>query len=387
VLDRVAVGDLPKKHHIKLVGADGKLRNEECITRKGFDGPYTIAYHVNRPQTQVHSDSNAKHGFLAPEAAPARKLAKRHFKSQDLVPRAGPAIDGRIPLVFNEDVVVSVLHPSEPDPVYFVNGDGDDLYFIFQGSGVLRSVLGDLPFEKNDYVCVPKGVTHRFIPDEGVPQYWLAIECLGGVGLLSQWRNEAGQLRMDAPYCHRDFRRPDFSGPLDEGIRDVMVKRGHAFTAFRYAHSPLDVVGWDGTVYPWAFPILNFQPRAGLVHLPPDWHGTFATRNALICSFVPRVVDFHEDAIPCPYPHSSVDCDEILFYVSGNFTSRKGVGPGSISYHPMGIAHGPHPGSYEASIGSKRTDELAVMMDTFTPLVPTTKAVAVEDPGYMQSFV
>jgi homogentisate 1,2-dioxygenase len=192
---------------------------------------------------------------------------------------------------------------------------------------------------------------------------------------------------MDAPYSHRDFRRVDFKGPMDEGIRDVLVKRGGTFHQFTIPHSPLDVVGWDGSVYPWAFPILNFQPRAGLVHLPPDWHGTFGTRGALICSFVPRVVDFHPDAIPCPYPHSSVDCDEILFYVSGNFTSRRGVGPGSISYHPAGIPHGPHPGSYEQSIGTTRTDELAVMMDTYEPLHATRAAVAVEDAGYMGSFV
>jgi homogentisate 1,2-dioxygenase len=385
MLDRLALGDIPKKHHIAHRGPDGALRFEECITRKGFDGPYTILYHQHRPQTQQHGQ--AKHGFGAPAPAPARKLAKRHFKSGELVPLEGPAIDARIPILFNDDVVVSITRPSEPDPVYFANGDGDDLYFIFQGSGVCRSIVGDVRFETNDYLCVPRGITHRLIPDDGVKQHWLVIECRGGLHLPDKWRNETGQLRMDAPYCHRDFRRPTFEGPRDEQIRDVMVKRQDAFTALHYEHNPLDVVGWDGTVYPWVFPILNFQPRAGLVHLPPDWHGTFATRGALICSFVPRVVDFHEDAIPCPYPHASVDCDELLFYVSGNFTSRKGVGPGSISYHPMGMPHGPHPGAYEASIGTKRTDELAVMLDTFGPLNVTDKALGIEDPNYMASFI
>jgi homogentisate 1,2-dioxygenase len=206
------------------------------------------------------------------------------------------------------------------------------------------------------------------IPDPGVEQHWLSIECLGGAGILRQWRNEVGQLRMDAPYCHRDFRRPELVGPQDEGIRDLVVKRGEAFHGLRYDHSPLDVVGWDGTVYPWAFPIRCFQPRVGLTHLPPTWHGTFAARGALICSFVPRPVDFHPEAIPCPYPHSSVDCDEFLFYVSGQFTSRRGIGPGSISHHPAGIPHGPHPGAYEASLGTRETSELAVMLDTFRPL-------------------
>lgn len=384
MLDRMVVGEVAEKHHVVLRDAEGNLRHEHCITRRGFDGPYTIAYRVHRPHT--HRFGESKHGWPAPQAAPRRKLAKRHFKSQDLAPRSGPAVDGRVPMLFNRDVVLSILHPSEPDPVYFQNADGDDLYFVFEGSGTLRSELGDLRYEKWDYVCVPKGVTHRFVPDEGVPQYWLSIECRGGVGLLSQWRNEAGQLRMDAPYSHRDFRRPEHGGPRDEGIREVVVKREDEHTTYALDHSPLDVVGWDGTVYPWIFPILAFQPRAGLVHLPPDWHGTFAARGALVCSFVPRVIDFHPQAIPCPYPHASVDCDEMLFYVSGSFTSRRGVGPGSISFHPAGITHGPHPGAYEASIGTTRTDELAVMMDTFEPLSPTTKALEVEDAGYMDSF-
>jgi homogentisate 1,2-dioxygenase len=192
---------------------------------------------------------------------------------------------------------------------------------------------------------------------------------------------------MDAPYCHRDFHHPEFKGPVEEHLRDLLVKRNGAFHGFRSTHSPLDLVGWDGTVYPFAFPILNFQPRAGLVHLPPTWHGTFAARGALICSFVPRMLDFHPQAIPCPYPHSSIDCDEFIFYARGNFTSRRGVGPGSISHHPAGVGHGPHPGAYEGSIGQTRTDELAVMLDTALPLTPTSAALAVEDAGYQASFV
>jgi homogentisate 1,2-dioxygenase len=280
-----------------------------------------------------------------------------------------------------------VLFPTEADPVYFANGDGDDLYFIFEGGGLLRSMLGDVRFEAGDYLFVPRGLVHRFVPEPGKKQYWLSIECAGGLHLPKQWRNEAGQLRMDAPYCHRDFRLPSFVGPVDELVRQLLVKRGGAFHGFTYDHSPLDVVGWDGTVYPWAFPILNFQPRVGLVHLPPTWHGTFATRGALVCSFVPRPLDFHPEAIPCPYPHASVDCDEFIFYCRGNFTSRRGVGPGSVSYHPAGIPHGPHPGAYEGSIGQRQTDELAVMLDTYRPLRVTATAIGVEDPGYAASFV
>ncbi|MEM9190242.1 MAG: homogentisate 1,2-dioxygenase [Myxococcota bacterium] len=381
MLDRIAVGEIPKKHHVVLRGEDGSLRHELCTTRQGFDGAYTISYHLNRPHT--HAVTPVDHGSKAPAAAPRLPLQKRHYKSQDLEARGGAPINAKVPLLFNDDLCISVLRPDEEDPVYVVNGDGDDLYFAYQGGGTVLTAFGELAFDEQDYVCIPKGVVHRLIPKG--PSHWLHVECQG-LSLLKQWRNATGQLRMDAPYCHRDFRRPTFLGPKDEGIRTLAVKRDHAVTGYTLEESPFDCVGWDGTVYPWAFPILNFQPRAGLVHLPPDWHGTFGVRGALICSFVPRVVDFHPEAIPCPYPHSSVDCDEMLFYVSGNFTSRRGVGPGSVSFHPAGIPHGPHPGAYEASVGTTRTNELAVMIDTFKPLVPTADAVAIEDLNYMASF-
>lgn len=384
MIERLAVGDYPPKHHIVFKGADGALRHEECLTRDGFDGPYTIAYHVNRPHTALPGD--VPHGWTLPTAVAPRGLLRRHYLAPKLVPTGKAAIDARVPLLFNNDVVLSMVLPGQPDPVYFANGDADDLFFIFEGSGILRTPLGDVRYNPFDYVYVPRGLLHRFIPDADVPQQWLSIECTGAIKLPKQWRNPVGQLRMDAPYCHRDFRRPEFLGPLDEGIREQVIKKNGAFHGFIHETSPLDVVGWDGTVYPWAFPILNFQPRAGLVHLPPDWHGTFAAHGALICSFVPRVVDFHPQAIPCPYPHSSFDCDEFLFYVKGNFTSRRGVGPGSMSHHPAGVPHGPHPGAYEASIGHQRTDELAVMLDTFAPLATTSAAMGIEDPAYHGSF-
>jgi homogentisate 1,2-dioxygenase len=389
MLDRMVAGDVPAKHHIAHRDREGTLRHEQCITRDGFDGPYTIVYHERRPHTQ-RKGARARHGWAAPALAAAaaeRPLEKRHYRSQDLSPVGGAPIDARVPILFNADVVLSIAHPTAADPVYLQNGDGDELIYVHRGRGTLRSLLGDVRFEAEDYLYIPKGVGYRLIPDEGEEQYWLSMECLGGCHLPSQWRNPVGQLRMDAPYSHRDFRRPTFAGPRDEGIRELVVKRGHAFTSYAMEHSLLDAVGWDGSVYPFVFPIRNFQPRAGLVHLPPTWHGTFAARGALICSFVPRVVDFHEEAIPCPYPHASVDCDEFLFYAHGEFTSRRGVGPGSISYHPAGLAHGPHPGAYEASIGTRRTDELAVMLDTFRPLEPTDAALAVEDPNYHESFL
>ncbi len=384
MMERRVVGVVPKKHHI-AAREGGALLHEECLTRDGFDGPYSILYHRKRPHTQHLAQ--VEHGWKLPVAAPARQLAKRHYRSQDLQRQGGALVDVRTPLLFNDDVVLSVAFPSAPDPTYVANGDADDLYYVFEGKGVVESVFGELRYGPDDYVCVPRGVVHRFLPDPGVPHYLLSIECKGGVGLLEQWRNEVGQLRMDAPYCHRDFRAPTFVGPKPSSLDRLTLKKNGAFHAFRYEDPPFDVVGWDGTVYPWAFNILDFQPRAGLVHLPPTWHGTFGARGALICSFVPRLLDFHPEAIPCPYPHSSVDCDEFLFYCRGNFISRKGVGPGSISHHPAGVAHGPHPGAYEASLGQHRTEELAIMLDTYRPLSATAAALGVEDPGYQESFI
>ena len=384
MLDRVAHGELPRKHHVQLRGGDGALRFEECFTRDGFDGPYTILYHLERPH--LHRPAAIAHGWAAPVAeADARPLAKRHYRSGD-VARGGAPVDAFVPMLHNADLIAGVAFPDRADPVYVSNADGDTLVYVLEGGGVLRSPFGDVRFGAGDYVAVPRAVVHRFIPDDGVAQHWFWLE-LDDVHVPRQWRNPVGQLRMDAPYCHRDFRRPAFAGPVDEGLRELVVKRGGRWHGFTLGASPLDVVGWDGSVYPWAFPILAFQPRVSSVHLPPTWHGTFAAKGALVCSFVPRLVDFAPDAIPCPYPHSSPSCDEIIFYCDGNFTSRKGVGPGSLSHHPAGIPHGPHPGSYETSIGATRTDELAVMLDTYRPLTPTAAARSVEDAGYMLSFL
>lgn len=385
MLDRAVVGDVASKHHVALRGEAGDLRYEECLTRDGFEGPYTICYHEHRPHT-ARSTGASEHGWPAPSAVGPRDLLRRHYKTVDAELPTGAPMDVRRVLLFNPDIELGIATPDRSDPEYLVNADGDDLIYVHEGGGVLRSLLGDLRFEAGDYLCVPRGLLHRFVLEEGVRQYWLALECRGGVGLLKQWRNELGQLRMDAPYSHRDFRRPEFGGPRDEGIRRVVVKKEGRFHGLEHEQTPLDVVGWDGTVYPWVFPILRFQPRAGLVHLPPTWHGTFGARGALICSFVPRLVDFHPDAIPCPYPHSSFDVDELIFYCRGNFTSRKGVGPGSISHHPAGIPHGPHPGAYEKSIGTKSTDELAVMLDCALPIEATATAVACEDSAYHDAF-
>lgn len=385
MIQRLVQGSVPKKHHTQLKDAQGHLHFEHCITQDGFEAPYTITYHRAPPHRQQQAVTT--HGWGGLLAAEAKGLAKRHFLSQNLAPSTKSPLDARVPLLFNADVTLGVIKPGAEDQVYFSNADGDDLFYVHEGGGTVRTVLGDLAFKQGDYVCIPRGLMYRFVPTPGLAQWWLWLECRSGVFVPKQWRNGVGQLRMDAPYCHRDFRAPTFVGPIDEGIRELVVKRGDAFHGFTVKDAPLDVVGWDGSVWPWAFHILDFQPRVGLTHLPPTWHGTFATRGALICSFVPRPTDFHPEAIPCPYPHSSVDVDEFIFYCKGNFTSRRGVSPGSMSYPPAGIPHGPHPGAYEASIGTRETNELAVMLDCALPLKATTQAAALEDPKYHQSFI
>jgi homogentisate 1,2-dioxygenase len=393
MLDRITRGHVPSRPHSVVKAADGSMLYEECLTRAGFDGPYSILYHRHRPHEALPTDAVA-HGFRTPPAAAAddRGLLRRHYRCLEVAAPGGPPVDCRIPLLHNRDVTIGFARPTSPDPVYFANGDADDLFFILRGAGTLRSVLGDLRFGAGDYVGVPKGVLHRFVPDPAVAQAWLSIECKGGLALPRGYRNAIGQLRMDAPYSHRDFRRPELGAGADEktddeGIRDLVVKRGDRFFGFRTRHAPLDVVGWDGTVYPFALPIAAFRPRVGQLHLPPPVHATFEAGGALICSFVPRPLDFDPAANPCPYPHASVDVDEVLFYANGAFGSRRGVGEGSLSHHPAGIAHGPHPGAYESAPGQTRTEELAVMLDCAAPLFPTAEARSVEDAGYHASFV
>ena len=380
MLERLVFGEVPPKHHVAL-RAEGRLRYEQCLTRKGFDGPYTIAYHEHRPQALRALGAPLVEPLEASATtrATSTSLARRHFRTLELPAR-------HVPLLFNADVVLGCFRPTESDACYRINAGADELLFVLEGSGTVRSLLGDLAFRAGDYVFLPKGMLYRLLLDGAGPHHSLFMEFPGGVSIPARFRNPAGQIKMDAPYCHRDFARPTFRPPTDEGLREVWVKRGSERQRFAYQHNPLDVVGWDGCVYPWAFPILNFQPRVSSVHLPPTWHGTFEAAGALICSFVPRPLDFHPDAVPCPYAHTSADVDEVLFYVEGDFSSRRGVGRGSLTLHPGGFAHGPHPGRYEASIGATRTDELAVMLDCSSPLQATSFAAGVEDHAYEASF-
>ncbi len=389
MIDRQAMGLLPDKPHTTLRDKDGKLFYEEMHTRGGFGGPFTYFYHRHpvTPHTEVGS---SERGYRppGPPPGPPHPLRRRLYLS-DRVPKGGQLLDARVPVFFNADVTVLLARPTETDDAYFANGDGDELWFVQEGTARLESLCGWLDVTAGDYVWVPRSLVHRWHVDASALRM-MCLEAHTGIVVPDEFRNPVGQLRMDAPYTHRDFVRP--RGPIatpdrvQEGPRELLVKKAGVYTRYQLERPPMDVVGWDGFVYPWAFNIEKYQAKTGLVHLPPTIHSTFASAGFLVCSFVPRVTDTHPDAIPCPYPHSSVDCDELILYLRGNFTSRRGVGPGALSLHPAGIAHGPHPGAYEASIGTKRTEELAVMMDTFKPLLPTAQATALEDPAYHESW-
>lgn len=386
MIDRMQLGLVPEKPHL-VHEVDGKLTYEECFTRQGFEGSYSVLYH-RAPPTRATGWKASQRGWKAPEGAPDEVLSRRHFVAPRLA-AGGRMLDARTPVLFNVDLTLLVARPDADDDVYFSNGDGDELHFVHEGRGHLDTMFGRLPFVAGDYVHLPRSTLHRWHWD--APGLVLTTEGHGFIDVPRNFRHESGQLKMDAPYSHRDFGRPEWfdGGPAQawaDGPRTVVVKKGGRFHEYEMAHHPLDVVGWDGFVWPFTFGIEKYQPKTGLVHLPPTIHTTFAGNRFVVCSFVPRVTDTHARAIPCPYPHSSVDCDEVLFYVRGNFTSRKGVGPGSLSFHPAGVVHGPHPGSYEASIGTSRTDELAVMIDTYTPLQVAAQALGVEDPHYMASW-
>lgn len=388
MIDRMALGILPDKPHTAFRDAQGKLFYEEMFTRGGFDDGFTYFYH-RHPITPHLEVTDTRRGYAAaiPDEAASHPLKRRLYAS-DRVPSGGQLLDKRTPIFTNSDVTIHLARPTETDDAYFANGDADELWFIHEGRARIESPCGWLDVKENDYVFVPRSMIHRWHVES--PLRLLNFEFHGGMHVPKQFRNPVGQLRMDAPYTHRDFVRP--SAPIAtaervlEGPRELFVRKGRKTGRYLLANSPMDVVGWDGTVYPFAFDILKYQPKTSMVHLPPTIHTTFAGRGALICSFVPRPVDFHPQAIPCPYPHSSVDCDEVILYLRGNFTSRRGVGPGSISLHPSGISHGPHPGAYEASIGTTKTDELAVMIDSYLPLLPTVQATNIEEPGYHASW-
>lgn len=390
MIHRMTLGRVPAKPHTAFRDEDGKLLMEQMLTRQGFEGPFSILYYRTPPTDEFAVASRELPGLAPLSPVDKQPLHRRHVMTQNFPP-GGDFLTGRRTLLFNSDVHIGICKPNKPAQHFFSNGDGDELYFVKEGRGHVESVFGTLPFREHDYILIPKSTGYRLHleNDRGT---LLIFEGRPYLGIPSPYRNDWGQLNDFAPYTHRDFGVPQQLLRFDEAVHgqppyEVVVKMRDEVTVHRYKHFPFDVVGWDGALYPVTFNIHDYQPKTGLVHLPPTTHTTFSGNGFVVCSFVPRVVDYHPQAIPCPYAHSSADMDEILYYVEGNFTSRKGINSESISLHPQGVTHGPHPGTYEASIGTKRTDELAVMCDTYKPLIMTTEADALEDKGYHLSWV
>lgn len=389
MLHRHTLGRVPAKPHTTFYDEDGKLLMEQMVTRQGFDGPFSILYYRIPPTDEFEVEPLALPGFCPYELLKEQPLHRRHIKTQDHQP-AGDFLTGRKTLLVNNNLQIGVCKPVQPPNRFFTNGDGDECWFIKEGSGKLESVYGVLEFKEHDYVLIPKSTPYR-ITFKDNRATCLVFEGRTKIAIPGAYRNKWGQITDYAPFSHRDFRVPlellDVESLRDATDFELVSKLNDSLAVHKYKHFPLDVVGWDGVLYPMAFNIHDFQPKTGLVHLPPTIHTTFAGEDFVICSFVPRKTDFHPNGIPCPYAHASVDMDEILYYVAGNFTSRKGIDSESISLHPQGVTHGPHPGAYEASIGTTETNELAVMCDTYGVLKLTTAAADLEDKDYHKSWV
>jgi homogentisate 1,2-dioxygenase len=378
------LGNIPHKRHTQFRKSDGSLHHEELIGIRGFSGIQSLLYHLHPPTQgkllQVESHQKVMH--TTPSLLHHRHLRTNRLRSQ------GDAISARIPLLSDRNLRISVAQPTEAMSYWYRFAAGDEVIFIHRGSGVLETQFGNLSYQPGDYLVIPTGVIWRLLPDLEIAQKLLFIDAWGHIEPPARYLNNYGQFLEHAPYCERDLRPPETLTPRDEtGEFEVRIETQGGISCYLYHHHPLDVVGWDGHLWPYAFNIMDFEPITGRIHQPPPVHQTFAGPGFVICSFVPRLFDYHPEAIPAPYNHSNVDSDEVLYYVSDNFMSRKGIESGSLTLHPRGLPHGPHLGMYEQSIGKERTDEIAVMIDTFEPLQLTEEAIAVEDPDYPYSWL
>jgi homogentisate 1,2-dioxygenase len=384
----VKLGSLPRKRHIEHKHQPG-YRNEgiyyeEVVTLTGFGRAYSIIYHL-RPPTRVKKVEAA--GTLTVETTEQPTLRHHHLKTSALKP-ADDLINGRVPILINSDVMMARCRPAQRQAELYRNATCDEVLFIHQGQGTLHTMFGPLPFKAYDYVVVPRCTTYRVEFDAGVQPDLLIIEATGNVGIPERYVNPDGQLRLGAPYSERDFHGPQQTNVIDkEADTTVLVKDGSRLTRYTLASHPFDVVGWDGLVYPFTFNADDFEPITGTVHQPPPVQQTFEAPGFVVCTFAPRMLDTHPEAIKVPYAHSNVDADEVLYYVRGQFGSRRGVEQSSFTLHPRGIPHGPHPGTIVASRQMARTDELAVMVDTFRPLLLTKQAADMDDPKYPFSWL
>lgn len=386
----LSLGSIPKKRHTAHRTQTGYKNEgiyyEEVVSTQGFSRAYSIVYHL-RPPTRVTKVEPA--GSVTIDRADPEVLRHHHLKTGGIAPLGDP-ITGRVPLLTNNEVTLWRCRPVQQQEELYRNAVADEIVFVHKGAGSLLTHFGRLLFKPFDYVIIPRCTTYRmdFDPSAGRPDL-LVIESIGTVGFPARYLNPDGQFRLGAPFCERDLRGPSSLVTLDEDDETrVLVKDGGRLTRYVLASHPFDAVGWDGCVYPFAFNADDFEPITGTVHQPPPIHQTFESPGGfVVCTFAPRVLDTHPDAIKVPYAHSNVESDEVLYYVRGKFGSRRGVEEASVTLHPHGIPHGPHPGTITASKDMTRTDELAVMVDTFRPLFLTRQALELDDPNYPMSWL
>ena len=378
------LGKIPHKRHTVFRQENGELYHEQLFGTAGFDGMSTLLYHI-QPPTAIKEVKGEKN--IAPEIAFEKNLMPRSFKGYQVTPNKD-YLESRNPILVNSDVYIELSAPQASMKDYFYkNADADEVIFVHRGSGKLRTQLGNIDFAYGDYLVIPRGMIYQleFNDDDN---RLLIIQSFHPVYTPKRYRNWFGQLLEHSPFCERDMRPPsELETHNEEGEFLIKIKKEDVLYDFVYAHHPFNVVGWDGYNYPYAFSIHDFEPITGRIHQPPPVHQTFETSAFVICSFVPRLYDYHPDSIPAPYNHSNIDSDEVLYYVDGDFMSRNNIKHGQITLHPAGIPHGPHPGAYERSIGKKETLELAVMIDTFKPLKVTKSALGIELEGYEKSWI
>lgn len=372
------LGNIPQKRHVQFRKPDGSLYSEQVIGTEGFSGISSILYHIN-PPTKVKAIKKTEDiGFKEWSEG---TLRHHHLRTLDAKPEGDP-ISGRKVMMFNNDVSMGICNSNKQMDYFYKNGEGDEVIFVHYGKGTLESQYGTLDYRDGDYIVIPRGVIYRLIT-KAEKNKFLVIESRSPVYTPSRYKNSFGQHLEHSPFCERDFRLPQELITIDEkGEFTVKIKKYNKLHNYVFDYHPWDVVGWDGYFFPWIFNINDFMPITGKIHQPPPVHQTFEGHNFVVCSFCPRLFDYHPDAIPAPYNHSNIDSDEVLYYVEGNFMSRKGVDLASFTLHPGGIPHGPHPGTAEASIGKKETLELAVMLDTFHPLKLTEHAKDFDQADY-----
>ena len=377
-------GEIPAKRHVQFRKPDGSLYAEELVSTEGFSSVYSLVYHCH-PPTLVKNIGEPYD--VAPKAAIKKNIQNRSFLSFKTKP-VDDYLESRVYTLFNSDLYLSSAAPKKSMTDYFYkNADADEVLFIHEGTGVLKTLYGEIPFEYGDYLVIPRGIIYQMHFNSENNRIFI-IESFSPIKTPKRYTNAQGQLLEHSPYCERDIKLPVLKQTHDEqGDFKILVKKQDLMYPFTYATHPFDAIGWDGCQYPFGFSIHNYEPITGRVHMPPPIHQTFEGHNFVICSFVPRLYDYHPDAIPAPYHHSNVDSDEILYYVDGDFMSRKSVERGMISLHPKGIPHGPHPSTVEKSIGQKETKELAVMVDPFHSMQITEDAMKMEDPDYYKSWI